>query len=155
VSTNFKRLTDEEWKAQYVGVLSSRPSWVNVYLADQSGKTRGDGPTLLTGVQWDPADITLPQTVTMAQNYPNPFNSATVIPLLVPQGNGPGRVDLAVYDIQGCRIRQLVNEYLPPGSYMVRWDGRSDDGRSIASGVYVSMLKAQGTVQTAKMVLIR
>jgi hypothetical protein len=155
VSTNFKRLTDEEWKAQYVGVRSSRPTWVNVYLADETGKTRGDGPTLLTGVPSDPADISLPQTIMMAQNYPNPFNSATVIPVIVPQGNDPGRVDIAVYDIQGRRIRQLVNEHLPPGSYLVRWDGRSDDGRPIASGVYVSMLKAQGSVQTEKMVLIR
>jgi hypothetical protein len=155
VSTNFKRLTDEEWKAQYAGVVSSRPSWTNLYLADPAGKTRGDGPTLLTGVQSDPPGITLPQSIMMAQNYPNPFNSATVIPLVVPQGNDPGLVDLAVYDIQGRRIKRLVNEHLPPGSYLVRWDGKSDDGRSIASGVYVSMLKAQGLVQTAKMVVIR
>jgi len=91
----------------------------------------------------------------MAQNYPNPFNSATVIPLVVPQGNTQGHVDLAVYDIQGRRIRRLLNGYLPPGSYIIRWDGRSDDGRAVASGIYVSMLKAQGAVQTGRMVLIR
>ena len=91
----------------------------------------------------------------MAQNYPNPFNSATVIPVIVPQDNTQGRVEISVYDIQGRRIRQLLNEPIPPGSYMIRWDGRSDQGRSVASGVYVSILKARGSVQTAKMVLIR
>jgi len=155
VSTNFKRLTDEDWKAQYVGVLSSRPSWVNVYLADQTGKTRGDGPTLFTDVQSDPVWTGPPQAIMMAQNYPNPFNSATVIPVIVPQDNTQGRVEISVYDIQGRRIRQLLNETIPPGSYMIRWDGRSDQGRSVASGIYVSILKARGSVQTQRMVLIR
>jgi hypothetical protein len=155
VSSNFKRLTDEEWKAEYAGVLSSRPSWVNLYLADQSGNSRGGGLTLLTDVQVEPPGNVLPQTLVMAQNYPNPFNSTTVIPVIVPRENNFGRVEIAVYDLQGRRVRQLVNEPLPPGSYLVRWDGRSDEGRSVASGVYISMLRAQGSVQTGKMVLIR
>jgi len=155
VSSNFKRLTDEEWKAEYAGALSSRPSWVNLYLANQSGNSRGEGLTLLTDVQIEPPGTALPQTIVMTQNYPNPFNSTTVIPVIVSQQNNEGRVEIGVYDLQGRRVRQLVNEVLPPGSYLVRWDGRSDGGRSVASGVYISMLKAQGSVQTGKMVLIR
>jgi len=155
VSSNFKRLTDEEWKAEYAGVLASRPSWINLYLTDQSGKSRGGGLTLLTGVQIEAAGTVLPQTISMAQNYPNPFNSTTVIGVVIPPGNNQSRVEVAVYDVQGRRVRQLVNESLPPGSYSVRWDGRSDEGRSVASGVYVSMLKSQGSVLTGKMVLIR
>jgi hypothetical protein len=154
VSTNFKRLTDEEWKAQYAGVLSSRPSWINLYATDQSGKTRGTGPTLFTDVQPVPAWTGSPRTITMARNYPNPFNSATVIPVVVPPENN-GRIEIAVYDIQGRRIRQLLSEFLPPGSYLIRWDGRSDQGRSVASGIYVSILKAPGSAQTQRMVLIR
>ncbi len=155
VSSDFKRLTDEEWKAGYAGVLSSRPSWVNLYLTDQSGNSRGGGLTLLTEVQIEPAGTPLPQKFLMAQNYPNPFNSTTVIPVIIPRENDHGRVEIAVYDVQGRRVRQLVNEPLPPGSYLVRWDGRSDEGRSVASGVYISMLRAQGSLQTGKMVLIR
>ncbi len=91
----------------------------------------------------------------MAQNYPNPFNSTTVLPVIVPRENNGGRVEIAVFDLQGRRVRSLVNGPLPPGFYLVRWDGRSDEGRSVASGVYISMLRAEGSLQTGKMVLIR
>jgi hypothetical protein len=155
VTSDFKRLTDEEWKAQYAGLIATRPSWVNLYLANQSGQIQASGQTLLTGIQDDPVKPGLPQSIVLAQNYPNPFNSETVIPLIVSQGKGEARIDLAVYDIQGRLVRRLVNSVLPEGSYLVRWDGRSDGGRSVASGVYVSMLRTAGSLQTKKMVLIR
>ena len=155
VSTNFKRLTDEEWKGEYAATKASRPSWVNLYLADQYGKSRGTGLTLLTDVRNDQGGGMTPASIWLDQNYPNPFNSSTVIPLVVPQGEGYSQVELSVYDIQGRRVRQLVNQQLPAGSYLISWDGRSGDGRSVASGIYVSRLKAKGGMQTRKMVVIR
>jgi hypothetical protein len=155
VTSDFKRLTDEEWKAQYAGMVATRPSWVNLYLADRSGQIQASGQTLLTGIQDDPVTPGLPQIIVLAQNFPNPFNSETVIPLIVSQGKGEAQIDLAIYDIQGRLVRRLVNNVLPEGSYRVRWDGRSDGGRSVASGIYVSMLRAAGSLQTKKMVLIR
>jgi Protein of unknown function (DUF3160) len=155
VTSDFKRLTDEEWQAQYAGLVAARPSWVNLYLADQSGQIRASGPTLLTGIQDDPVAPGLPQSIFLAQNYPNPFNSETVVWVNVPQGTGEAQIDLAVFDIQGRLVRQLVRSVLPEGAYLVRWDGRSDAGHSVASGIYVSMLRTASSIQTKKMVLIR
>ena len=155
VTTNFKRLTDEEWKADYAATKASRPSLVNLYLADQYGKSRGTGLTLLTGVRIDQGGGAVPGSIWLDQNYPNPFNSSTLIPLVVPQGEGYSQVELSVYDIQGRRVRQLVNQQLPAGSYIITWDGRSSDGHSVASGIYVSQLKAKGGIQARKMVVIR
>jgi hypothetical protein len=46
VTTNFRRLTDNEWRTLYAQAPSFRPSWVNVYLADNSGNPRGTGLVL-------------------------------------------------------------------------------------------------------------
>ena len=155
VTTNFKRLTDEEWQAQFAALTAARPSWVNLYLADASGRSRGEGQTLVTGVRINPPDQSLPQSALLAQNYPNPFNSSTMIQIVVPGLKVSTNVDLSLYDIQGRLVRRLLRQALSPGSYLVRWDGRADDGRAVASGVYVSRLKTEGPVQTRKMALLR
>ncbi len=43
ITTNFKRFTDEEWKEIYNVAPSLRPSFVNLYLADTNGVSKGDG----------------------------------------------------------------------------------------------------------------
>ncbi len=82
VSTNFFRLTDQEWSNQYLQ-SAVRPSWVNIYLADSSGNSRGEGLQLTTSVEKDENNI-IPQTYLTAQNYPNPFNPSTIISFSIP-----------------------------------------------------------------------
>ena len=59
-TTNFLRLTDEEWASIYLH-LAERPEWVNIYLADSLGETRGSGPSLITSVEKDENQI-IPQS---------------------------------------------------------------------------------------------
>ncbi len=47
--SDFLRLTDQEWNNQYLQ-SALRPDWVNIYLADSIGNSRGSGPTLITSV---------------------------------------------------------------------------------------------------------
>ena len=53
ISTNFKRLTDEEWLTVYNQEPSFRPDFVNLYLADKGGNSRGEGRTLLTTLNYE------------------------------------------------------------------------------------------------------
>jgi hypothetical protein len=72
----------------------------------------------------------------LAQNRPNPFNPSTVIEFVVPDG---GRdVELKIYDARGRIVRRLLGGFHPGGPGDIRWDGRDDEGRSIASGNYRS-----------------
>jgi hypothetical protein len=128
VTSNFKRLTDEEWKAEYAGLIASRPSWANLFLANQSGNIREKGQTLVTGIVSDPAGAAMPQSVALAQNYPNPFNPSTKIRFEIPQAS---RVSLKVFDVLGREVLTLVDEVIPPGVYYVRFDGST-----LSSGVY-------------------
>jgi hypothetical protein len=155
LTTNFKRLTDEEWKTQYAGLSAPRPSWVNLYSADQTGHSRGGGQTLVTDVRPDDPDQNLPRTILLEPNYPNPFNAETVIPIIVPGQKVATEVELDVYDIQGRLVRRLVQQPLSAGRYLVRWDGRTNDGRPVASGIYVTRLLTEGVIQTGKMAMIR
>jgi flagellar hook assembly protein FlgD len=75
----------------------------------------------------------IPEQYALAQNAPNPFNPETSITYDLPVS---GRVKLVVYDVNGQVVRRLVNTDQPAGRYTVRWDGKDEARRSVASGIY-------------------
>ncbi|MBD3220868.1 S8 family serine peptidase [bacterium] len=93
-----------------------------------------------------------PAALVLHQNHPNPFNPATTIQFALP---GAGAVDLAVYTVDGRRVRTLVDQDLPAGQHQVIWHGRDDGGRRMASGAYFYRLVADDQVQVRRMVLIK
>ena len=88
----------------------------------------------------------------LAENYPNPFNATTAIRYALPAA---GPVHLAVYALNGQQVRTLVQGVETSGWHVVRWDGRDDVGRAVASGVYLYRLAVVGGVRTGKMTLVR
>lgn len=152
---HFKRLTDDEWKTQLLAGAFQRPSWVNLYLADSKGGSRGDGPTLLTGVATPGPEPVQAAGYVLAQNYPNPFNPSTLIAFAVPPGAGNATVTITIYDVRGARVRELLHMPLAPGSYSVRWDGTSDRGEMLASGAFFYALRAGEFATTRSMLLLR
>jgi flagellar hook assembly protein FlgD len=57
---------------------------------------------------------------------------------------------LAVYDINGQLVKQIVNEYKQSGSYSIDFDGSN-----FASGVYFYKLTAGNFVETKRLTLIK
>jgi hypothetical protein len=47
-----------------------------------------------------------------------------------------GRVQVAIYDVSGRRVRLLADRVFPAGEHELRWDGTNDGGQSVARGVY-------------------
>jgi hypothetical protein len=90
--------------------------------------------------------------IALGQNAPNPFNPRTVIGYYLPE---PCRVRLEVFDAGGRRIAVLVDGTQAKGAYSVDWDGRSDGGAAVASGVYFYRLSAGKTSLSRKMILLR
>jgi choice-of-anchor B domain-containing protein len=88
----------------------------------------------------------------LEQNFPNPFNPSTRIPFELTRG---GRVTLAVYDVAGRRVRSVLDRELPAGLHEAEWDGRDDDGRGVASGVYFYRMHAGERTETRRMVLLK
>lgn len=86
------------------------------------------------------------------QNSPNPFSGSTSFRFVT---RGGGKLSLEVMDPSGRVIASLFEGNAPQGVHVIRWDGRTDEGRIAPSGVYFYRLSSQGTHRTGKMVLIR
>ncbi len=155
VTTNFRRFTDEEWRVAYNLPPSFRPSFVNLYLADSTGNSRGGGINLLTSVGVGNVADNYPSTPVLAQNYPNPFNPSTFISFTIPPSYANSNVELTIYDVQGQRVQTLVKNTMPAGNFVARWDGRNEKGTAVASGVYFYKLNAGDVSATKRMIMIK
>ena len=81
----------------------------------------------------------LPAVTQLAPAMPNPFRQTATIAFSLAQG---GPVELAVFSVDGRRVRTLVRESREPGEYRVTWDGRDDHGDPMSAGIYYAHLKA-------------
>jgi len=121
-----------------------------LYAATPWGVYRLRPPEPVTAVS--PAE-TRPTGAALSQNYPNPLNSETVIPFTLPSDS---HVVLSLYDLAGQRVATVLDGMIRAGTHGVDWDGRDDDGRPLASGVYLFRLVIDGRQQQARrMVLLR
>jgi len=93
-----------------------------------------------------------PERFGLERSYPNPFNSSTVIPFAVDRD---GYTELAVYDLLGQRVRNLVRERVEAGDHTVLWDGCGHDGKPLASGVYLCRLQSGPVVALSKLLLLK
>jgi hypothetical protein len=94
-----------------------------------------------------------PPSLGLRQNVPNPFNPSTLIQYDVPSDGA--WISLDIYDVSGRRVRALASGRQSPGIKQVEWDGRTDAGSAVSSGVYFYRLRANGWVETRRMVLAK
>jgi hypothetical protein len=85
-------------------------------------------------------------------NYPNPFRDATSVAFEISE---PCRVTVEVYDVSGRLVRTLVDRTVDAGASSVRWDGRDESGRGVASGTYFVRMEAGGERFDRKMMVIK
>lgn len=86
--------------------------------------------------------------------YPNPLGGGEVVRFAYRIGR-PGPARLAVYDLLGRLVHELVDAEVEPGWHEVAWDGRGAGGEALAAGVYLAVLRAPGGSATQKLTLLR
>ena len=96
--------------------------------------------------------IGLPDGPQLQQNAPNPFNSETVISWFLLR---PGSARVEVFSLTGQRVAVLRQGPQKAGVHRVHWNGRDEEGRPLASGVYLYRLVTDESVQTRKLTLLR
>lgn len=95
----------------------------------------------------------LPQVPSIALSLaPNPANPRTTVHYQLPVG---GSGTLCVFDQRGRLIRRLKSGYMGPGVHVVAWDGRDDEGKSVASGLYLVRLRMENQAANGKLMLVR
>jgi hypothetical protein len=135
-TVRFLKLTDQDV-----------PVVVSYDLRDVQAQTLAEGTyeTTLSAIR-------VPSRFALLQNYPNPFNGETVIRFQLPTAQ---RVQIFVYNMRGQRVATISNEDTDPGYHSVRWDGKADDGRKVASGIYLYLIQAGPHRDSKKMVILK
>ena len=98
-----------------------------------------------------------PKETTLLPNYPNPFNPETWIPYRLARGT---EVTITIYDTKGTPVRQLALGNQAAGHYAERgkaayWDGRNEDGETVASGIYIYQFRAGDYAASRRMVVVK
>ncbi|HEX2955574.1 MAG TPA: hypothetical protein VHO70_02010 [Chitinispirillaceae bacterium] len=139
-------LVQVEGNANYSVPLSKSKSYQTVFVTDNAKFL-----------------LTFPLRFKMGNPYPNPFCPSTRINYTIPyRWSGDGKINLApytvtidIYDILGRKLRCLVYRKMTPGNYSVMWNGKSENGRIVASGKYYCVLKADELKQVRNLTLIK
>jgi hypothetical protein len=83
---------------------------------------------------------------------PSPFADATSLRFRVPERES---VTIDVFNVRGQLVRHLVDDVLDAGEHVRRWDGRSDGGAAVSSGIYFYRMQAGEFRATRKLVRVR
>lgn len=82
----------------------------------------------------------VPDKFFLLQNYPNPFNPETKIVFGL---KTKGFVSLMIYDLLGREVYSLVNDYMTPGEYSVKFSCKELFSNSLSSGLYIYRIVAK------------
>ena len=61
----------------------------------------------------------------------------------------------ALFNLQGKLIKTLVDELLPAGNYLSKWDGKNENHVQVSSGVYIYNLKVAYRQKSGKMTFLK
>jgi hypothetical protein len=87
----------------------------------------------------------------LGQNQPNPFRTSSALQYSLSNG---GKTSLIIYDASGRLVRTLVDEYQNSNVYSATWNGRDDQEKRVAPGVYFCVLNSNNMQLTKKMILL-
>jgi len=71
-------------------------------------------------------------------NYPNPFNQSTTIGYSLQTS---ADIRLNIYNINGEKVRTLINEHQSAGTFRVNWNGQNDNNERVAPGIYICTME--------------
>ncbi len=90
------------------------------------------------------SDVDAPGEVTrfsFAPPNPNPASGPMSFSFALPADAG---VQLEDFDVRGRRVKTVERTHMDQGEHVVPFDGRDDEGRRLASGMYYARLSVRG-----------
>ncbi|MBN2542337.1 T9SS type A sorting domain-containing protein [bacterium] len=131
-----------------LNVYSNDSAYTNItYVPFQIQSTSGIG------------EMVLPARFEVSPNYPNPFNSMTTFTVLMGKGAAQisevSNISFDVYDITGKHVTSRKVNPQNRSGFEILWDGTSDSGESLSSGVYFYKISWGEFSIRDKMILIK
>lgn len=112
-----------------------------------------DPPRPISGVELNPLVApAMPLRFALGPAVPNPSRGGTMISYDLPTET---QVSLKVYNLSGQLVRTLVSSKEKAGYKQVTWDGRSEAGSHVSSGVYFYRMDTGSFAATKKLVVVR
>ena len=108
-----------------------------------------DVVTVSMSTRVDEKNVT-PDQFALMPNFPNPFNPETRIEYMTPNSSF---IKLSIYNLQGRKIKELVNEMRTAGLHTVMWNGIDDSGQLSGSGIYMLRMTA-GDFQASRWITL-
>lgn len=93
----------------------------------------------------------IPEPVIFFKNYPNPLTSITTLSFSL---NDEGIISLAIFDISGRVVRDLITTFVKSGISHADWDGCDNQGNRVGSGIYTCRLR-QGNYSKSILILVQ
>jgi uncharacterized protein DUF3160/flagellar hook capping protein FlgD len=158
VTVGFKRMTDSEWKEQMRANAFGRPEWTHAYLADSKGGIKPAGPMLRTAAATG-VDRPLPvssEEFQLHPAYPNPASASQEILLGFSVNSSKNQsLTLSIYDVNGKRVKTIVEQDVPSGSYCARWNADDASGNPVPAGVYLAKLQGNSSVKVQRVIITK
>ena len=67
----------------------------------------------------------------------------------------PGSARVAVFDLQGHKVIELLSGAMAPGAHHLTWDGRDHRGRRMPAGVYLVRAESAKEVASQRVILVQ
>ncbi|MCD4745416.1 MAG: T9SS type A sorting domain-containing protein [Bacteroidales bacterium] len=84
--------------------------------------------------------------------YPNPFYYHTFIAFKLLHG---GNVQVIIYDINGKKVKSLMNAKVSKGEFTMTWEGNNDQNQIVKQGTYVAVVMINGKKASGVKILKR
>jgi len=98
------------------------------------------------------ADPPSPPEIRFAAPSPSPAFGPVTLRFALPR---QARVRLAIYNVTGRRVRELVFGLEPAGEHSTAWDLRDENGRAVGSGIYFARFETEGRTFTHKFMTLK
>jgi hypothetical protein len=121
--------------------------WLEMLDDPSSGEDPGSAASSWVGSVTLTAADPLITLVSLRGSYPNPFHEETA---LFFETSRPAAVRVEVYDLRGRRVKTLIDESLPAGSYRPVWRGEDAAGNPVSVGTYLYRVQVGQRVLTEK-----
>ncbi len=84
--------------------------------------------------------------------YPSPATASMALRFTLPTVRD---VRITLFDVSGRMVRAWLLNDLPAGENEVIWDGRDENGRQVAAGIYMARVATAAGKETASVVIVK